>query len=46
MIAKLKEFLEDDPSAYPTLGFESPLVEVSVAVGKDKALKRGSACAR
>jgi hypothetical protein len=37
---KLKEFLEEDPAAYPSLGFESPLVEVSLAVGKDKALKQ------
>jgi len=36
---KLKEFFDEDPEQYATLGFDKPTVEVGLTVGKDKALK-------
>ena len=37
---KLKEFFDEDPEQYATLGFDKPTVEADLTVGKDKAIKR------
>ncbi len=36
---RLKEFVDDDPESYGTLGFEKPLLDVKLTVGKDKGIK-------
>ena len=36
---RIKEFFDENPAEYANLGFEKPLVDVRVIVGKDKALK-------
>jgi len=36
---RLKEFFEDKPEDYETLGFEKPMVDVKLTVGKDKGIK-------
>jgi hypothetical protein len=36
---KMKEFFDEDPDQYQTLGFDKPTVEVGLTIGKDKALK-------
>jgi len=36
---RLKEFFEDNPEDYQSLGFENPLLDIRVTLGKDKAIK-------
>lgn len=36
---RLKEFVDDGPESYGTLGFEKPLLDVKLTVGKDKGIK-------
>ncbi len=36
---RLKEFLEGNPDDYVALGFDKPLLDVRMTVGKDKAIK-------
>ncbi len=36
---RLKEFFDDGPEGYRTLGFEKPLLDVKFTVGKDKGIK-------
>jgi len=37
--ARVKEFFEGNPEDYATLGFEKPMVDAKVTVGKNKAIK-------
>jgi hypothetical protein len=36
---RIKEFFDDDPDDYATLGFGKPLLDLHLTVGKDKAIK-------
>jgi len=36
---KIKEFFDENPADYTNLGFDKPMAEVRVTVGKDKAIK-------
>jgi len=36
---RIKEFFDDDPDDYATLGFDKPLLDLHLTVGKDKAIK-------
>jgi hypothetical protein len=36
---RLKEFFEDNPDDYPSLGFEKPTLDIRATVGKDKAIR-------
>jgi hypothetical protein len=36
---RVKEFFDDNPDTYTTLGFDKPTLEVRLTVGKDKAIK-------
>jgi len=36
---KIKEFFDENPADYTNLGFDKPMAEVHVTVGKDKAIK-------
>ncbi len=37
---RVEEFFEENPAAYPDLGFAAPLLQVKLAVGKDRAFKQ------
>jgi hypothetical protein len=39
-MGKIKDFFNDDPADYVTLGLDKPLIDVSVTYGKNKAIKR------
>lgn len=38
-LGKIKEFFNEDPGDYATLGLEKPFIDVSLTYGKDKAIK-------
>jgi hypothetical protein len=37
--AKVKEFFDENPEDYTTLGFEKPTVDLKLTVGKDRAIR-------
>jgi hypothetical protein len=38
-MGKIKEFFNESPEGYATLGLDKPLIDVSLTYGKDKAIK-------
>lgn len=38
--ARIKEFFDEDPANYGSLGFDKPTVDARVTVGKNRAIKR------
>lgn len=39
-LGRIREFFNDPPEEYRTLGLDQPLIDVSLTYGKDKAMKR------